>query len=101
MFGDIEEEPLYYLATILDPRYKDCSFTLAAKRQATEMLQEKLHSNEEDCAQPDEPPPAKRRGTDCNNSLMGMFEAILEENTEAAEHHGTRKVDVNVSVYSI
>lgn len=47
-FGHIEAEPLYYLGTLLDPRYKNRYFTLASKRQATEMLREQLHSIEDD-----------------------------------------------------
>ena len=54
-FGDIEEKPLYYLSTILDPRYKDRYFTRASKRQATEMLREQLHSIETDLRATDTP----------------------------------------------
>ncbi|KAI4819920.1 hypothetical protein KUCAC02_027922 [Chaenocephalus aceratus] len=56
------------------------------------MLREQLHSVvERDCRarhtpgpQPDEPPAKSSRGDENNNSFLGMFEAILEENTDAA-----------------
>lgn len=68
-FSHVEEEPLYYLATILEPRYKDHYFTLASKRQATGMLWEKLLENDgatADTPQPEEPP-EKRSRKDGNN----------------------------------
>ncbi len=37
-FNGIYTEPLYLLATILDPRYKDRFFDQSTKQQATEML---------------------------------------------------------------
>ncbi|KAK0149385.1 Zinc finger BED domain-containing protein 4 [Merluccius polli] len=99
-FGHVEEEPLYYLATILDPRYKDRYFTLASKRQATGMLREKLLENDGATAGATQPekPPEKRSREDGNNSLLGMFEAILEENNEAAIHQENGRVDAEVSV---
>lgn len=100
-FGHIEEQHLYYLATILDPRYKDRYFTLVSKRQATGMLREKLLEETDGATagtpQPEEPP-EKRSREDGNNSLLGMFEAILEENTEAAIHQEDSRVDAEVSV---
>ncbi len=42
-FNGIYTEPLYFLATILDPRYKDRFFDQATKQQATEMLLRKLN----------------------------------------------------------
>ena len=108
-FGDIEEKPLYYLSTILDPRYKDRYFTLASKRQATEMLREELCSIEAASRVSDIPPgpqsdePAtKRRRNDenNNNSLMGMFQAILDENTveAAAGQEENSQAESEVSV---
>ncbi|KAK0153107.1 Zinc finger BED domain-containing protein 4 [Merluccius polli] len=103
-FGDIEEKPMYYLSTILDPRYKDRYFSHASKRQATEMLREQLHKIERDHLATDTPgpqsdePPAKRTREDenNNNSLLGMFEAILEENTDpASEQQENSRVDAD------
>ncbi|KAM3843239.1 zinc finger BED domain-containing protein 4-like [Diretmus argenteus] len=89
-FGDVEEKPMYYISTILDPRYKDLFFTRASKRQATEMLRDELHKMERDRLaatenpgpQRNEEPPAKRSRDDNNNSLLGAFQAIIAENTE-------------------
>lgn len=47
-FCHMHAEPLYYLATILDPRYKNRYFALGTKLQATEMLQG-LMVNIKDC----------------------------------------------------
>ena len=47
--------------------------------------------------QPEEPP-EKRSREDGNNSLLGMFKAILEENTEAAIHQENSRIDAEVSV---
>lgn len=41
-FNSINTEPLYILATILDPRYKDRLFDQATKQRATEMLLRQL-----------------------------------------------------------
>lgn len=37
-FTHIESEPLYRLATLADPRYKNHDLTLASKQKSTEML---------------------------------------------------------------
>lgn len=105
-FGHIEAEPLYYLGTLLDPRYKNRYFTLASKRQATEMLREQLHSIEDDrvahgSPHPDDPPAKRSRADGNNNSLMGMFDEILEENNEATAHQENTRVDADVSIVFI
>lgn len=42
-FNGIYTEPLYFLATILDPRYKDRFFDQATKQRAKEMLLRQLN----------------------------------------------------------
>ena len=91
-FGDNEEKP--------SPRY----WTQGTRTATSAMHQ---NANRErgrlDRPQSDEPP-AKRTREDenNNNSLLGMFEAILEENTDAAtEQQENSRVDADVSVYFI
>ena len=106
-FGDVEQKPIYYLSTILDPRYKDLFFTRAAKLKARETLRDELEKmdtprlasgpgrNDER-----EPPPAKRTRHDGNNnSLLGMFKAIIAENSQPAEQPENTRVDADVSVF--
>ncbi|KAJ4925588.1 hypothetical protein JOQ06_018314 [Pogonophryne albipinna] len=72
------------------------------------MLREQLHSiverdrraTDTSGPQPDEPPAKSSRGDENNNSFLGMFEAILEENTDAAtEHQENSRVDANLQSY--
>lgn len=101
-FAHIKSEPLYCLATLLDPRYKNCYFTLALKQKSTEMLREKLYSIVGDRATHGSPhpdaPPAKKSSTDKNNSLMGMLDEILEENNDTSAMQENKQVDADVSV---
>lgn len=80
-FSHIYTEALFFLATVLDPRYKDCYFDQATKREATEALKNKVR-----CAvsaeNVEEPKEKKTKTTDDNNnvSLLTMYEEILQEN---------------------
>ncbi|XP_060764433.1 zinc finger BED domain-containing protein 4-like [Neoarius graeffei] len=81
-FSHIYTESLFFLATVLDSRYKDCYFDQATKREAIEALNDKMR-----CAAPakdvEEPKEKKTKTTtdDNNNvSLLTMYEEILQEN---------------------
>ncbi|XP_077384322.1 uncharacterized protein LOC144022969 [Festucalex cinctus] len=92
-FSNIEHEPLYSLATILDPRYKNRYFSAEVKDEVGELLLAKLAEEETRCrpederpatetsTQPEPPdievPPAKR----CS-LLLSVHNEILKENIE-------------------
>ncbi|KAJ8346529.1 hypothetical protein SKAU_G00279300 [Synaphobranchus kaupii] len=68
------------------------------------MLREKLHSIEGDRAahdspHPDDPPAKRSRADGNNNSLMGMFDEILEENSDATAHQENKSVDADLESY--
>lgn len=94
-FGHINEEPLYYLSTILDPRYKDRFFQPGTKARATDMLQDKMScaptTGEQDV------PQAKKSRVDGNNSLLDMYSEILEENTEPTEEQVRSQTEMQVN----
>ncbi|KAK0148534.1 Zinc finger BED domain-containing protein 4 [Merluccius polli] len=77
-FSHIYTESLFFLATILDPRYKDCYFDQATKREATELLQAKVRCATS--AENVEEPKEKKTKADDNVSLLTMYEEILQEN---------------------
>ncbi|XP_077083328.1 zinc finger BED domain-containing protein 4-like [Siphateles boraxobius] len=87
-FNSIYTEPLYVVATILDPRYKDCFFDQATKQRATEMLLRQLNKMtapedaEKETSETESP--LKKRRTESDGgakSLLDMYGEILEENT--------------------
>ncbi|XP_039591329.1 zinc finger BED domain-containing protein 4-like isoform X2 [Polypterus senegalus] len=90
-FDHIEAEPLYVLATILDPRYKDQYFT-TSKQQAREMLQEWLESSLDPCDSlysPDEPQAQTTKADGkSSTSLLDMYAEILKENDDGTQHAG-------------
>ncbi len=106
-FNGIYTEPLY-LATILDPRYKDRFFDQATKQQATEMLLRKLNKmtepeNSTENERNETEPPLKKTCTDSDGgatSLLDMYGEILEENMDK-EHqtHKTSAVGQQVNYY--
>lgn len=83
-FNNIYTEPLYLLATILDPRYKDRFFDQDTRQRATEMLLVQLDNvtspdNNAETAEP----PSKKTCTESDDSttcLLDMYDEILEEN---------------------
>ncbi len=89
-FNGIYTEPLYLLATILDPRYKDRFFDQATKQQAIEMLLRKLNKmtepeNSMENERNETEPPLKKTCTEsdgCATSLLDMYGEILEENMD-------------------
>ena len=92
-FRHILTEPLFFLATILDPRHKDCYFDKATKREAIELLKAKVSCASAD---EDEEPQEKKAKTDDNNnnSLQTMYEEILQENStrEQSQNQGDQQV---------
>lgn len=85
-FSHISTESVCFLATVLDPRYKDCFFDQATKKEAMEVLTAKMRSQTENEPEPHE----KRTRTDDNNnntSLQKMYEEILHENATNELNH--------------
>lgn len=87
------EEPLYYLSTILDPRYKDCYFDTTLRATAIDELQQEVHrmAHEEDMekipGEEEEPGQKRRRQSDESGaSLMDMLDEILEKRQSSEQH---------------
>ena len=93
-FGSAFSEPLYYLATILDPRYKDRYFDTVTKQAAANMLQkqvDKMTHSDSATETPDteEPQEKKIRTSDeGGKSLLDMHDEILEENLTMEQQAG-------------
>ncbi|XP_034542641.1 zinc finger BED domain-containing protein 4-like [Notolabrus celidotus] len=105
-FGSAFSEPLYYLATILDPRYKDRYFDTVTKQAAVNMLQkqvDKMTHSDRTTETPDteEPQEKKIRTSDeGGKSLLDMYDEILEENLIMEQHAGlTSRTSVQVHGY--
>ncbi|CAL9691328.1 unnamed protein product [Knipowitschia caucasica] len=100
-FDRIDAEPLYLFATILDPRYKDRYFTAETKEKVKKMLLEKL-KNQLQCDSPDESvpvPEGERTMARGNNSLLDMYDEIIQENTEGAGRQEKMHVEVQFQTY--
>nr|XP_043903705.1 uncharacterized protein LOC122783127 [Solea senegalensis] len=86
-FGSAFSEPLYYLATILDPRYKDRYFDTVTKQAAINMLQkqvDKMTHSKTAMETPDTEEPQEQKGRTSNEggkSLLDMHDEILEEHS--------------------
>ncbi|CAM4722262.1 unnamed protein product [Leuciscus chuanchicus] len=93
-FGSAFSEPLYYLATILDPRYKDRYFDTVTKQAAVKTLQQqvdKMTHSDSATETPDteEPQEKKIRTSDeGGKSLLDMHDEILEENSTMEQQAG-------------
>ncbi|XP_038155660.1 E3 SUMO-protein ligase ZBED1-like [Cyprinodon tularosa] len=97
-FSHISTESVCFLATVLDPRYKDCFFDQATKKEAMEVLTAKMRSQTEN--EPEEEPHEKRTRTDDNNnntSLQKMYEEILHENATNELNHS--QADQQIQAY--
>lgn len=88
-FESTSSEPLYYLATILDPRYKDRYFDTDTKQEAINMLQKQVDKMTHSTSATDtpdteevEPQKKKMRTESDGQSLLDMYDEILEENME-------------------
>ncbi|XP_034072028.1 uncharacterized protein LOC117546055 isoform X2 [Gymnodraco acuticeps] len=82
-FAEVEEEPLYSIATLVDPRYKDRFFTKSDNlRLATDNLIlevakiERAASEEPEAAEPMRNTPRQ----EASSSLGSVLDEILEEN---------------------
>ncbi|KAK7933306.1 hypothetical protein WMY93_004202 [Mugilogobius chulae] len=76
-FNHVDDEPLYFLATILDPRYKDRYFTSATKQQAKKLVLEKMNTQQQrqhTHVLTDEPEAETTESG--NNSLLDMYAEI-------------------------
>ncbi|XP_078022850.1 zinc finger BED domain-containing protein 4-like [Epinephelus lanceolatus] len=91
-FGDVESEPLYALATLLDPGYKDKYFTNAdtsghakeALKAEVVKIEEALETRPPSDETVSEPAEKTPRTEDAGSSLGSIFHEILEENRAAA-----------------
>ncbi|XP_049326832.1 zinc finger BED domain-containing protein 4-like [Astyanax mexicanus] len=94
-FSDIYTEPLYCVATMVDPRYKDRYFAAEVKLQAQEMLQTEMEKasseRSEQTSELQERPREKRARTDdqATCSLFDMYDEILEETLTPQENTQT------------
>ncbi|XP_026087257.1 zinc finger BED domain-containing protein 4-like [Carassius auratus] len=81
-FSDVEEQPLYSIATLLDPRYKNLFFSNTnTAANAKEMLMRELlrSSREEENHDLHEPPARKSRRDQASSRLDSIFDEIADE----------------------
>ncbi|XP_073722443.1 zinc finger BED domain-containing protein 4-like [Misgurnus anguillicaudatus] len=81
-FSDVEEQPIYSIATLLDPRYKNRFFSNTdTAANAKEMLMRELlsSSGEEEDHDLHEPPARKPRRDQASSSLDSIFDEIADE----------------------
>ncbi|XP_073710442.1 zinc finger BED domain-containing protein 4-like [Misgurnus anguillicaudatus] len=95
-FSHIYGEPLFYLATILDPRYKDCYFDQPMKREVTEKLQTMMSCASENV---DEPKVKKTKTDGGNVSLLAMYEEILQENYDVTKEMTQSRTEGQINMY--
>ncbi|KAI4901092.1 hypothetical protein NFI96_010466, partial [Prochilodus magdalenae] len=101
-FSDIYTEPLYCVATIVDPRYKDRYFAAEVKLQAHEMFQSEMEKalserseqtserSEQTSELQDRPREKRARADDeATCSLFDMYNEILEETQAPQENTQT------------
>lgn len=109
-FNSIYTEPLYFLATILDPKYKDRFFDQATKQRATEMLLSQLNNmtapeNSTEKERNESEPPLKKTCTESDRgstSLLDMYGEVLEENmTKEHQAHQTSPVGQQVNYFPL
>lgn len=81
-FSHIYTESLFFLATVLDPRYKDCFYDQATKREATKALKDKVRcaASAENVEEPNEKKTETTTDGNNNVSLLTVYEKILQEN---------------------
>lgn len=89
-FAKIDSEPLYCIATLIDPRYKDNYVNTDKKQGVHMMLQAQLDlSDGKDAEHPPEDSPIAKKARKENKqapSLFDMFDEVLQENLS----HGFR-----------
>ncbi|KAK9968722.1 hypothetical protein ABG768_003030 [Culter alburnus] len=91
-FSDVETNPLYFISTILDPRYKDRFFSnntaLEAKLHLKQELQMMSRAEAEESRAEAAEPPAKlflKAQASTSSSLDTVFEEIAKEQPQAAQ----------------
>nr|XP_054604940.1 zinc finger BED domain-containing protein 4-like [Nothobranchius furzeri] len=103
-FAEVEKEPLYSIATLVDPRYKDRYFTKSdhlrfAKdsliREVMKMEENRVASEEPEAAEPVSKAPRQGAGS----SLGSILDEILEERQPEAQSVSTTSADVQVRIY--
>ncbi|KAK7898583.1 hypothetical protein WMY93_019436 [Mugilogobius chulae] len=107
-FADVETEPLFYIATLLDPRYKDGFFTKSANLLlAKEHLIQEVAKSEgmrvasavpEETGAAAEPVNKAPRHEGCS-SLDSAFEEILQERQSQARSVSTTSAEAQVQTY--
>ncbi|KAL4009011.1 hypothetical protein ACER0C_002863 [Sarotherodon galilaeus] len=91
-FSDVETNPLYFISTILDPRYKDCFFSnntapeakLHLKQELQMMSRAEAEGSRAEAAEP----PAKlflKAQASTSGSLDTVFDEIAKEQPQAAQ----------------
>uniref|UniRef100_A0A1A8MBN7 Zinc finger, BED domain containing 4 n=2 Tax=Nothobranchius pienaari TaxID=704102 RepID=A0A1A8MBN7_9TELE len=103
-FAEVEKEPLYSIATLVDPRYKDRYFTKSdhlrfAKdsliQEVMKMEENRVASKEPEAAEPVSKAPRQGAGS----SLGSILDEILEERQPEAQSVSTTSADVQVRIY--
>ncbi|KAJ8353183.1 hypothetical protein SKAU_G00207500 [Synaphobranchus kaupii] len=93
-FTNMESEPLYSVATLLDPRYKDRYFTSSdTSKQGKDALIQEVEKMEEALravSEPEEKAPRVHASSTAKSSLGSLFDKILQE-------HGTEPVQASTS----
>ncbi|XP_077063451.1 zinc finger BED domain-containing protein 4-like [Siphateles boraxobius] len=109
-FNDVESEPLYSVATLLDPRYKDRYFTnadtlrlgkealLAEVGKMEEVLKTTSETSASDSETADKTPRMEALGTS-TSSLGSIFNEILEENQVLPVPKITTSAQIQVETY--
>ena len=99
-FADIKETDFLVLATLLDPQFKDKSFSSSALRQdAVTMLKSQYSAEVEDCQI--EEPASKRTATDDGvvavrrGSVWGCLNEILNDGTLDDVTHMSRESEID------
>lgn len=93
-------EPLYNLATVLDPRYKDHYFDAVTKQAAVNMLQKQINKmtySDRATETPDTEEPQKKKiktSEEGGKSLLDMNDEILEENSSMEQQAGPTRYSI-------
>ncbi|XP_070847165.1 zinc finger BED domain-containing protein 4-like [Chaetodon trifascialis] len=85
-FSDVERNPLYSIASVLDPRYKDCFFsntnTAVEAKEMVRLELQKLSGGEADVGEP--PARKQRKAQASRSSLDSVFAEIVNEQVAAS-----------------
>ncbi|KAM3875860.1 zinc finger BED domain-containing protein 4-like [Diretmus argenteus] len=105
-FAGIEEEPLYSIATLVDPRYKDRYFTESDNLSIAKdkLIQEVAKMEQRAATASEEPeaavaePTSKKKRQEASSSLGSILDEILEENQLESRSVST-SAEVQVQTY--